>query len=51
VPIDLESPAGGNQDSARLYRARGGEVEPHRPLFTGDVYVGTGRARRWLTNR
>lgn len=39
MAIDLEPPGGGSQDGARLYRARGGEVEPHRPLFTGDVFA------------
>lgn len=39
MAIDLESPGGGSQDCARLYRARGGEVERHRPLFTGDVFA------------
>ena len=27
-------------DWASLYRARGGEIPPHRPIFTGDIFVG-----------
>ena len=36
---DLEAPfEAGKPASARLYRARGGEVVSERPVFTGDVY-------------
>jgi hypothetical protein len=38
VGSELESPTAG-PDS--LYRARGDEVSPNRPIFTGDVFVGT----------
>jgi hypothetical protein len=35
VGRDLESP----RTAGDLYRARGDEVAPHRPVFTGDVFV------------
>ena len=34
---DLESPTAGPES---LYRARGDEVSPQRPIFTGDVFIG-----------
>ncbi len=37
---DLEAPVGDPVDWGQLYRARGDEVGPHRPCFTGDVYDG-----------
>ncbi|MFN8048552.1 MAG: hypothetical protein U0P48_08260 [Ancrocorticia sp.] len=38
---DLESPyEGGIPDWDALYRARGDEVSPTRPIFTGDVFIG-----------
>jgi hypothetical protein len=40
VPQNLEYPgAGGVGDWDSLYRARGDEVQPHRSVFTGDVFV------------
>jgi hypothetical protein len=38
VPHDLEAPCGDDADWSLLYRARGDEVVPHRPIFTGDVF-------------
>lgn len=39
MPHDLEYPErNGVADWASLYRARGTEAEPHRPVFTGDVF-------------
>lgn len=38
---DLEAPCGAELDWSRLYRARGEEVSPNRPLFTGDVFAKT----------
>lgn len=38
---DLEAPfTNGRADYAALYRARGDEVSPYRPIFTGDVFAG-----------
>jgi len=38
---DLEAPfANGSPHYEALYRARGDEVSPYRPLFTGDVFTG-----------
>lgn len=40
---DLEAPfTNGRADYAALYRARGDEVSPYRPIFTGDVFAGIG---------
>lgn len=40
LPYNLEYPGvGGVGDWDSLYRARGEEVQPHRPIFTGDVVV------------
>lgn len=38
---DLEAPAGDSADWGVLYRARGADVGPHRPCFTGDVHEHT----------
>jgi hypothetical protein len=38
VPNSLESPGRSGSDWGGLYRARGEEVSPHRPYFTGDVF-------------
>ena len=35
---ELEAPSGAAADWSQLYRARGVEVEPGRPLLTGDVF-------------
>lgn len=50
---DLEAPfANGSADYQALYRARGDEVSPYRPIFTGDVFTGiqlpgrTGKVRK-----
>jgi hypothetical protein len=40
VETNLEYPnAGGVEDWDSLYRARGDEVQTHRPVFTGDVFL------------
>lgn len=36
---NLESPSGADPHWDALYRARGDEVMPHRPVFTGDVFA------------
>jgi hypothetical protein len=52
LSYNLEYPGvGGVGDWDSLYRARGEEVQPHRPIFTGDVVVdveaqGIGETRR-----
>lgn len=37
---DLEAPSGGASDAGEIYLARGAEVDPHRPVMTGDVFTG-----------
>jgi hypothetical protein len=38
---DLEAPfANGSAEYEALYRARGDEVSPYRPIFTGDIFTG-----------
>jgi hypothetical protein len=39
-PRDLEPPPGQDSDWDELYVARGTEVPAHRPIYTGDVFLG-----------